>query len=115
MILELKKRDYHQVRPLFRELEWNLITSAVIEGTSPGRIFADRVEGPRSAFMCTVEGYYLAGYEGNDEFNTSLNKFILERIFAGDTVRKDETDTAIGFHPDSWKDRFPPFSKGGFR
>jgi RimJ/RimL family protein N-acetyltransferase len=112
MIHELKKRDYKKVRPLFEELEWNLIINAVIEGTSPGRIYADRVEDPRTAFMCTVEGYYLAGYDNNDEFNTSLNKLIFERIFAGDTVRKDETDVAIGFNPDSWKDKMPIIFQG---
>ena len=109
---ELSKSDYEKVRPLFKELEWNLITSAVIEGTSPGRVFADQAEDPRTAFMCTVEGYYLAGCEDNDEFNTSLNRLILERIFAGDTVRKDETDVAIGFHPDQWKDKMPIIFQG---
>ncbi|MDH5447744.1 MAG: GNAT family N-acetyltransferase [Candidatus Bathyarchaeota archaeon] len=112
MIHELRKRDYQKVQPLFEELEWNLITSAVIEGTSPGRVYADRVEDPRTAFMCTVEGYYLAGYDNNDEFNTSLNKLIFARIFAGDTVRKDETDVAIGFHPDSWKEKMPIIFQG---
>ena len=61
MIHELKKRDFEKVQLLFKELEWNVITSAVIEGTSPGRIFVDRVQDPKTAFMCTVEGYYLAG------------------------------------------------------
>lgn len=112
MIHELKKRDYGKVQPLFKELQWNLITSAVIEGTSPGRVYANRVEDPRTAFMCTAEGYYLAGYDNNDEFNTSLNKLIFERIFAGDTVRKDETDVALGFHPDSWKDKMPIIFRG---
>ncbi|MCK4634183.1 GNAT family N-acetyltransferase, partial [Candidatus Bathyarchaeota archaeon] len=112
MIHELKKRDYEKVRSLFKELEWNLITSAVIEGTSPGKVYADRVEDPRTAFMCTVEGYYLVGYDNNDEFNTSLNKLIFERIFAGDTVRKGETDVSIGFHPDSWKEKVPIIFQG---
>ena len=112
MIHELKKRDYKKVRPLFKELEWNLITSAVIEGTSPGRVYADRVEDPRTAFMCTIEGYYLAGYANNDDFNASLNRLIFEKIFAGDTVRKDETDVAIGFHPDSWKEKMPIIFQG---
>jgi len=112
MICELKKREYQKVRPLFEELKWNLITNAVIEGTSPGRVYADRVEDPRTAFMCTVEGYYLAGYDNNDEFNKSLNKLIFERIFAGDTVRKDETDVAIGFHPNLWKEKMPIIFQG---
>ncbi len=107
MINELKKRDYEKVRSLFAELEWNLITSAVIEGTSPGRVYVDQVKKPRTAFMCTVEGYYLAGYDRNDAFNTSLNRLIFEKFFAEDTIRKDETDVAIGFHPDSWRDKMP--------
>lgn len=104
---ELETEDYEQVRLLFRALQWNLITQAVIEGTSPGRIYVDRVVEPQTAFMCSVEGYYLAGYDGNEAFNTSLNKLILEGLFAGDTVRRDETDVAIGFHPDSWKEKMP--------
>ena len=112
MMHELRKRDHEKCRPLFEDLEWNLITRAVIDGTSPGRIYVDRVEDPRTAFMCTVEGYYLAGYYSNDEFNTSLNNLIFERIFAGDTVRKCETDVAIGFHPDSWKDKIPLIFQG---
>ncbi len=112
MIHELKKRDYKKVRPLFNKLGWNLITSAVIEGTSPGRIYVDRVEDPRTAFMCTVEGYYLAGQDNNDDFCNSLNRLIFTKIFAGDTVRRDETDVAIGFHPDSWKDKMTTIFQG---
>ncbi len=112
MISRLNENDYTKVRSLFNELEYNLITSAVIERTSPGRIYVDYVTDPRTAFMCTAEGYYLAGYENNSEFNTSLNKLIFEKIFAGDTIRKGETDVAIGFHPDSWKDKMPIIFRG---
>ncbi|UCG36978.1 MAG: GNAT family N-acetyltransferase [Candidatus Bathyarchaeota archaeon] len=112
MICELKEREYEKIRPLFKELEWNLITSAVIDRTSPGRIFADQVKNPRTAFMCTVEGYYLSGYDGNDEFNNSLNRLIFERIFAGNTLRKGETDIAIGFHPDSWRGKMSVIFNG---
>jgi len=112
MIHELKKRDYQKVLPLFRELDWNLITNAVIEGTSPGRVYVDRVEDPRTAFMCTAEGYYLTGNDNSNEFNTCLNKLIFNKIFAGDTVRKDETDIAIGFHPNSWIYKMPTIFRG---
>jgi RimJ/RimL family protein N-acetyltransferase len=102
---ELKKGDYEKCRSLFEALEWNLITRAVIDGTSPGRIYVDHVEDPRTAFMCTVEGYYLAGDYNDDDFSTALNKLIFESLFTGDTLRKGETDVAIGYHPASWKDR----------
>jgi RimJ/RimL family protein N-acetyltransferase len=112
VVHELQKKDYEKVRQLFGGLEWNLITSAVIEGTSPGRVYVDRIENPRTAFMCTVEGYYLAGFDNNDRFNTSLNKLIFEKIFAGDTIRENETDIAIGFHPESWNEKMPAIFKG---
>jgi RimJ/RimL family protein N-acetyltransferase len=44
--------------------------------------------------------------------NTSLNKLIFTKIFAGDTVRRDETDVAIGFHPDSWKEKMSIIFQG---
>jgi RimJ/RimL family protein N-acetyltransferase len=62
--------------------------------------------------MCTVEGYYLTGRTNNDDFNRSLNRLIFERLFAGDTIRKDETDVAIGFHPDTWKRKMSTIFKG---
>lgn len=112
MISELDKGDFDKVSPLFRKLGWNLITNALIEGTTPGRVYVDRVEDPGTAFMCTVEGYYLAGRDNNDEFIASLNKLIFGTMFAGDTVRKNETDLAIGFYPDSWKDKMPAVFQG---
>ncbi|MCW3982115.1 MAG: GNAT family N-acetyltransferase [Candidatus Bathyarchaeota archaeon] len=112
MIYELNQNDCEIVRPLFKELEYNLITSAVIERTSPGRIYVDNTANPKTAFMCTVEGYYLAGYENNNRFNRSLNKLINEKTFAGDTVRKNETAIFISFHPDSWESKMEAIFKG---
>jgi RimJ/RimL family protein N-acetyltransferase len=112
MIHKLDEEDYENVRPLFRELDFNLIIAAVIERTSPGRIYVDNISKPQTAFLCSVEGYYLAGNEDNPQFNASLNRLIVDEIFAGDTVRPDETDVAIGFHPDSWANRMPTIFKG---
>ena len=78
MIHRLDEEDYENVRPLFRELDFNLIIAAVIEHTSPGRIYVDDVSKPRTAFLCSVEGYYLAGNADNLEFNVSLNRLILD-------------------------------------
>jgi len=105
VIHELDKSEYENVRHLFKELDYNLIISAVIEGTSPGRIYVDDVVAPETIFLCSVEGYYLSGHVDNDSFNKALNRFIFEKFFAGDTVRKDETDISIGFHPDSWENK----------
>ncbi len=109
---ELEQGDYEKCRSLFEALGWNLITRAVVDGTSPGRLYVDHVEDPRTAFMCTVEGYYLAGDSNDDEFSTSLNQLIFQRLFAGDTVRQGETDVAIGYHPAAWKDKMRIIFRG---
>jgi len=58
MIHELKETTVRR----FNHYSRNWATTyhkAVIEGTSPGRIYTDHVTDPKTAFMCTVEGYYL--------------------------------------------------------
>jgi len=105
MIYELPKNDYEKVRSIFKELEYNLIISAVIEGTSPGRIYVDDISHPKTAFLCSVESYHLAGYWDNSEFNTALGKLVAEIILTQDTVREDEDGIFIDFHPDSWESK----------
>jgi RimJ/RimL family protein N-acetyltransferase len=105
MIYQLAKSEFENVQNLFKELDFNLIIKAVIEKTSPGRIYVDNVINPRTAFLCSAEGYYLTGNWNNRGFNNSLNEMIVEKIFAGDTVRKDESEISLCFHPDIWKEK----------
>lgn len=103
MIYRLEEKDYERVRPIFKPLDFNLTLTAVIEGTSPGRIYVDDIASPRTAFMCSAEGYYLSGYESNEAFNAALNKLIVEKISAGDTVRENEEELALCVHPEIWE------------
>ena len=103
MIYKLKESDYEKARPIFKELKYNLIISAVIEGTSPGRIYVDNMCHPHTAFLCSVEGYHLAGYDNNAEFNAALNQLITEIILTGDTVREGEESIDLCIHPDTWE------------
>jgi len=113
MIYELAKNDYEKVRSIFTELQaYNLIIAAVIEGTSPGRIYVDDVSKPKTAFMCSVEGYYLAGYEGNATFNSGLRKLIAETIFVGDTVREGDWELDLRFLPGTWEARLEAILEG---
>lgn len=103
MIYELQKNDYGKIRSIFKGLKYNLIISAVIEGNSPGRIYVDDISHSKTAFLCSVEGYHLAGYCDNSEFNTALGKLVTEIILTRDTVREDEDGIFIDFHPDNWE------------
>ncbi|MFQ6126434.1 MAG: GNAT family N-acetyltransferase, partial [Candidatus Heimdallarchaeota archaeon] len=44
--------------------------------------------------------------------NTTLNKLIMERIFAGDTVRKGEKDISLFISPDTWESKLDTIFKG---
>jgi hypothetical protein len=103
MLYRLEERDYYRVRPLFKSMDFNLTVISVIEGTSPGRIYVDDIVDPRTAFMCSAEGYYLAGYENNEAFNAALNRLIVEEISGGDTVRENEEELVLCIHPIDWE------------
>jgi GNAT superfamily N-acetyltransferase len=100
VIYELDEVDYKKVRPLFRALEYHLTSAAVLDGNCPGRVFVDAPANPRTAFMFSPEGCYLAGNPDNDAFNRALN----EGIYAGKAF--DEAN-ALFFvcHPEGWQER----------
>jgi RimJ/RimL family protein N-acetyltransferase len=100
VIYELDEVDYKKVRPLFRALEYHLTSAAVLDGNCPGRVFVDAPANPRTAFMFSPEGCYLAGNPDNDAFNRALNG----AIYAGEAF-----DAAYAlcfvYHPESWQQR----------
>jgi RimJ/RimL family protein N-acetyltransferase len=98
MIYELAKADYGKVRPLFQALQFHLTSAAVLDGHCPGRVFVDDPADPRTAFMFSPEGCYLAGNPDNDAFNGALNEAIFARGILGQEVR------VLFFlcHPESW-------------
>jgi RimJ/RimL family protein N-acetyltransferase len=91
MIFELRPEEYSRIWPLVRELaEYNLFIKTVIEGSTPGRVLVDDTTDPRTAYMDTPEGSFVAGDPGNAGFNSSL---------------REETPYLIDLsvHPDSWE------------
>jgi tetratricopeptide (TPR) repeat protein len=75
MLSCLSPDDYDRAAPLFRKFPHHLITTAVIERSSPGEIYIDRVASPQTAFMISPEGHFLAGSSDNRRFNIGLNVF----------------------------------------
>jgi GNAT superfamily N-acetyltransferase len=98
VIHELKRADYERVRPLFRPLAYHLASAAVLDGTSSGRIFVDDPGQPRTAFMLSPEGCYLAGDPEDHAFNVALNRAII-----GERVLGDEVNVlCVVVHPEGW-------------
>jgi len=81
MIYELRKSDYAKLQPLFKELSFTLSDDAVIKGIRPGKIYVDNVTNPKTAFVWAKPSEFcLAGYPDNDQFNSSLQSLVDEKI-----------------------------------
>jgi GNAT superfamily N-acetyltransferase len=98
---ELRLPDYERARPLFRRLRYHLASAAVLDGNCPGRIFVDDPTQPRSAFMLSPEGCYLAGDPGNLAFNRALNEALVHQRALGDDVHA----LFLVVDPERWRDR----------
>lgn len=62
-MIELKPDEFADALPLLSRIPQAVIPQAVCEGINPGRIYVDRREHPRIAFLWTPVGYYfLAGH-----------------------------------------------------
>ena len=107
MLYELNTPDYEKVRPLYQALDYHLTIRAVIEETSPGRIYVDDLQDPKTAFMCSVEGYHLAGNSENVAFNTALTKLIQYISKNKDTVRDGEDAISLDVYPQAWETQLP--------
>lgn len=103
MIHQLKADQYRKVLPLFEGLTYKLVTTAVIEGTAPGRIYVEDVVDPRTAFLWGKgHEFYLVGRENNDDFNSSVSSLLLEDIFP-EAMRAGRVAYVFRYPADAWE------------
>jgi RimJ/RimL family protein N-acetyltransferase len=76
---------------------------AVIDGMCPGRIYVDDVKQPQTAFICSAEGYFLAGDFENTDFNRALSDLIYDTGESGQTVRAGEDAMNLDVFPKTWE------------
>jgi len=107
MLQELKPNEFEKVSSLFQGFDYSLSIQAAIEGNNPGRIFADDVSHPRTALALTVEGYLLAGDNGNPETNAALRQLFKDRIFTGEVFVNGDESMSLAVHPETWEARLP--------
>ena len=66
MIRELELQQYERVRSLFQGLDYQLMAAAVIDSTSPGKIWVDDLDTPTTA-RCSCETHLHGGSNGSCE------------------------------------------------
>jgi len=98
---ELIPSQYESVRPLFQPLRFHLTSAAVLDGNSPGRVLVDNPGQPRTAFMLSPEGCYLAGDPDNQVFNSAWHDAVVLRRELGEDVKV----LFLIVHPDGWRQR----------
>jgi GNAT superfamily N-acetyltransferase len=107
MFVELRADQYERARALYQGMEHSLSIHALIEGSSPGRLFVDDAEQPRTALALTVEGYLLVGEDGNPAINEGLRRLFEEQIFSGKVFVGADWCMVLAVDPDSWEARLP--------
>ncbi len=107
MINELEPGQFERVRHLFQGLNYHLAIFSVIEGNSPGRIWADHPRQPQTALVWDkVEGgFYLAGFEGDDGFNRALNRCIRQQIYPEAKQLPHMFDFVMNYFPEAWENK----------
>src|SRR5262245_21610847 len=70
-----------RVRSLFGSAHMALVIDAVIAGNSPGRLWVDDANEPRSALLWdNTHNFYLAGAADNALFNLAVNDLFVDEI-----------------------------------
>lgn len=96
---------YERTRELFKGFDYQVVVRAVIDKTSPGKIWVNDVKTPESGFMSTTEGWFLAGNPKNNKFNQGLRELVHEMILKGNYYSpvNPEFLSELFFHIDSEK------------
>jgi hypothetical protein len=112
MLHEIETGHFEICRQLFEPLAFELITRAVIDGSSPGSIYVDDLTTPRGAFMTSAEGCFIAGAPGHvvfwDGFKAMINNW------ADRNEVKPDNDAALYLvaHPAGWNKRLADLLPG---
>ncbi len=81
MLHKLAPDQYAQVRAIFEPLRYNIVVGSVIDGNTPGWVFADDAERPMTAFIWDMQDAMLvAGDSANLAFNERLAAAIRDDI-----------------------------------
>lgn len=78
---KLNKYEYKKVENIFKELAYNIVVKSVIDGNTPGEIYVDDVNNPKTALIWDMMGELLIeGESNNSEYNMEINRLIIENL-----------------------------------
>ena len=100
-MIELKPSEFAVVVPLFSDIEHSVpIVFSVLEGTAAGRVFVDRADRPRSAFLAVSGAFsYVAGDETDDAFGRDLVALLFDDLLPS----QEEQELVLFAFTDGWR------------
>jgi RimJ/RimL family protein N-acetyltransferase len=103
-MIRLKPEQYAQALPLFAGMTaWNVYVTAVLHHTSPGRVYVDNLEAPRSGFLVSIDRGYLVGDPHNGDFNAALRDELEATLLAGDRVNPADPELVLSLESPDWE------------
>jgi GNAT superfamily N-acetyltransferase len=85
---------------LWQGMEIHLAVASVLAGSTPGSVYVDDLEAPRSALLQTSSRFYLAGAPA-DAWLGSLRSFFLAEAEPGESKGREEEPGGFGvYYPD---------------
>lgn len=103
-MIRLQPNQFSKAIPLFAEMaEWNVYITAVLQQTSPGRVYVDNPDAPRSGFLVSIDRAYLVGAADNNDFNAALRDELAATLLAGDRVNPDDPELVISLDSPDWE------------
>lgn len=103
-MIPLKPEQFAKATALFAKMaEWNVYVTAVLQQTSPGRVYVDNLDAPRSGFAVSLDCAYLVGNPDNTAFNQALKLELAETLLAGDRVNPDNPVLDVCLDSQEWE------------
>lgn len=102
-MVELSQTEFQNVKKLFRKVDHSAaVIHAVLEGNSPGKVYADNQVTPTVALLFP-EGtfYYAAGNENSAVLNHDLVPLLFDRL----VPESQEKEMVLFSFSDAWRDK----------
>lgn len=103
IVHKLGTDEYEIVEDLLKSLDIHLAVKSVIENNTPGWIYVDDRDHPRSAFVWARNRLFLAGKYNNEKFNNAVKDIFEETIFPESPLSGVE-GFSLFYSPDDWDD-----------
>lgn len=107
MIYLLDASQYKLVRPLLRDLlDIHLSIVSLLEALSPGAVFVDDLDQPKSVFGYSMRRFFLAGNPNNGAFNQGVKDFFKDTLYPN-AAAMEMPYFALRYSPNGWDELIP--------